>query len=85
MLQSVRYYPVAPLNQLKRITEIAERVGIPVLDLYPAFAERGDWRDTEFAYDSHWNALGHRWAAEAIADYLLEHRELLNLPYGERE
>lgn len=65
-------------NKLKRITGIAERVGIPVLDLYPAFAERGDWRDTEFAIDGHWNALGHRWAAEALAGYLLEHRELLS-------
>ena len=66
------------LNQLKRITEIAGRVGIPFLDLHRAFAERGDWRDAEFAHDNHWNALGHRWAAEAIADYLLEHRELLS-------
>ena len=68
-----------PLNQLRRITGIAGRVGIPVLDLYPAFAERGDWRDTQFAYDSHWNALGHRQAAEEIADHLLEHRELLTV------
>ena len=66
------------LNQLKRITGIAGRVGIPVLDLHAAFVERGDWRDAEFAGDMHWNALGHRWAAEAIADYLLEHRELLS-------
>ena len=66
-----------PLNQLRRITGIAGRVGIPVLDLYQAFTERGDWRDVEFSYDRHWNALGHRRAAEAIADYLLEHRELL--------
>ena len=73
-------YTFDGLNQLKRITGIAERVGIPFLDLYPAFAQRGDWRDTEFLYDSHWNALGHRWAAEAIADYLLEHRELLSPP-----
>ena len=75
-------YTFDKLNQLKRITGIAERVGIPVLDLYPAFAERGDWRDTEFAHDFHWNALGHRWAAEAIADYLLEHRELLSPMHG---
>ena len=70
-------YTLDPLNQLRRINGIAGRVGIPVLDLYPAFAERGDWRNTEFAHDVHWNALGHRRAAEAIADYLLEHRELL--------
>ena len=68
---------------MKRITGIAARVGVPVLDLYAAFAERGDWRDTEFAYDNHWNALGHRWAAEALADYLLEHRELLSPTHGE--
>ena len=70
-------YTFDELNQLKRITGIAARVGVPVLDLHSAFAARGDWRDTEFAHDRHWNALGHRWAAEAIADYLLEHRELL--------
>ena len=77
-------YTFDELNQLKRITGIAARVGVPVLDLYPAFAERGDWRDTEFAHDGHWNALGHRWAAEAIADYLLEHRELLSPTHSER-
>ena len=71
-------YTFDELNQLKRITGIAARVGVPVLDLYAAFAERGDWQDTEFAHDRHWNALGHRWAAEALADYLLEHRELLS-------
>ena len=71
-------YTLDPLNQLRRINGIAGRVGIPVLDLYPAFTERGDWRNTEFAGDMHWNALGHRRAAEAIADYLLEHRQLLS-------
>ena len=77
-------YTFEKLKPLKRITEIAERAGIPVLDLYAAFAERGDWRDTEFANDLHWNALGHRWAADALADYLLEHRELLSPTHGER-
>ena len=77
-------YTFDPLNPLKRITGIAARVGVPVLDLYAAFAERGDWRDTEFTHDGHWNALGHRWAAEAIADYLLEYRELLRPTHSER-
>ena len=77
-------YTFDELNQLKRITGIAARLGVPVLDLHSAFAARGDWRDTEFAHDRHWNALGHRWAAEAIADYLLEHRELLSPTHGER-
>ena len=76
-------YALDERNQLKRITRMAERVGIPILDLYSVFAERGDWRDATLPYDAHWSALGHRWAAEAIADYLVEHRELLGPTHGE--
>ena len=78
-------YTFNTLNQLKRITKIAERVGIPVLDLYQAFAARGDMRATVIAGDGHWSALGHRWAAEALADYLLEHGELLRPTLGDGE
>ena len=77
-------YTFDTLNQLKRITEIAERAGIPTLDLYQAFPERSGWQAATIAGDGHWNALGHSWAAEAIADYLLEHPELLSRTHGER-
>ena len=28
------------------------------------------WRDGHFAHDSHWNATGHQWAAEALLEWL---------------
>lgn len=52
---------------LLRLQEIASRHGLSVLDLYPEFAQRGDPESAHWRHDSHWNATGHRWAAEAIA------------------
>ncbi len=52
---------------------LAREHNIPILDLRPAFAEsfRLEARRTEVSQtDSHWNARGHRIAAEAIAHTL---------------
>lgn len=32
---------------------------------------------TTFDCDGHWNEVGHEWAADAIFEYLMEHKELL--------
>ena len=29
-----------------------------------------EWRDGHFAHDSHWNATGHQWTAEALLEWL---------------
>lgn len=64
-------------GQLLRLQRIAARHDFPILDLATAFAKRGDPRDAEWSYDSHWNHTGHRWTAEAIAEYIADHEESL--------
>jgi hypothetical protein len=62
---------------LKRIERIAARHDMPVVDLATAFAERGNPEDAHWRHDSHWNAVGHRWAAEVVADFVDAHAERL--------
>ena len=35
-----------------------------------------------FLRDGHWSAQGHRWAAESIAEFLLQQRQEYLIPYG---
>ena len=57
---------------------LAEERGIPVVDQYRYItgAAGGDPNDADFRRDMHWNPLGHRWAAEALWEYLEEHPSL---------
>ena len=53
---------------------LAEERGIPVVDMYryiTVMAE-GNPDDAGFAHDGHWSPQGHRWAAEALWEYLEE-------------
>jgi hypothetical protein len=54
-----------------RLAGSATRHGLPVLDLAAAFARRGEPRTASWKHDAHWNDVGHRWAAEAIADFVV--------------
>jgi len=61
----------------RRLIEIAKELGLPGLDLRPAFVAYRDRYDLprpqfSFACDGHWNPLGHALAAAAIADFLDE-------------
>ena len=48
---------------------------IPFLDVTPVFrAAAGKGADLAFPLDSHWTPLGHRLAADAIADWLIRER-----------
>ena len=38
--------------------------------------EGGEIEDLHWANDRHWNAAGHRWAAEAILEWLKRHPEV---------
>jgi hypothetical protein len=64
------YYPE------RRIAELGEREGVPVLNLAPSMAEEADQRQVYFhAYRTtpgigHWNVEGHRAAGERIAAWL---------------
>ena len=55
-----------------RLTALAEPRGIPVIDLSDYVLRQGavPWKDATWAHDGHWNAAGHRWAAEALLEYL---------------
>ncbi len=44
--------------------------GIPYLDLLPAMRRSVTEESFYFVYDSHWNARGHAFAAQAIAAFL---------------
>ena len=61
--------------QFERLSAIAEARGIPVISHYDYMVSRGynpsngRWRD-----DIHWNATGHRWAAEAVLEWLKANR-----------
>jgi len=56
----------------RRVQEIGRLAGFPVLDLTPALrqASGGLAAEPYLLYDGHWNARGHRAAAEAVAAFL---------------
>ena len=51
--------------------------GIPVISQYDYIIDKGGevWKG-QWRHDFHWNAAGHRWAAEAILEWLKEHPEV---------
>lgn len=59
---------------LRRLRQIARLGDFPVLDLTPALreADRGVLGGPYYVQDGHWNATGHRAAAEAVERWLRE-------------
>ena len=72
-----RYREVIDRGMLMRLQAIAAEYGFPVLDLAPSFAAHGDAAAVRWKHDVHWTPAGHRWAAEAIADYIAANRDRL--------
>ena len=55
---------------------VAERK-LPIVGMYDyILREGGNPQDARWAYDSHWNAGGHQWAAEALLEHLQQYPEL---------
>ena len=69
--EAAEYTVLGPYSRepFRWFDSIAERLSFPVVSLLPVF-EHTTVFPTCLADDPHWNADGHRVAAEAIADYL---------------
>ena len=54
-----------------RLHDLAAARGIPVISQRAWIERRGeDVRDARWKHDSHWTPTGHRWAAEALLEWL---------------
>jgi GDSL-like Lipase/Acylhydrolase family len=67
---------------LERFRKTVQELGLPFLDLYPIFAKQPDPSRGVWRHDSHWNAIGHKWAADALYQYLDEAGFLPNGAYA---
>ena len=81
-------YTLKPKNEdnwyFERLKNLADERGIPVIDHRKRIEHAGGKPEqAHFRFDGHWSELGHRWAAEAVTDYLVAHRELCAPPPGQ--
>ena len=60
--------PESPYQQA--VGDLCRDLGIPTLDLSDAL--RDGWRRCYYRHGMHWNARGHRLAADAITEYVRE-------------
>ncbi len=64
-----------------RVSALAAALDIPVIDQADYILRQGAaFRDARWRHDSHWNVAGHRWAAEALLEWLKQHPEVCNRP-----
>ena len=60
-----------------RLTALAESRDIPIIDYNNYVLRQGaEPRDALWEHDGHWNTVGHRWAAEALLEYLKQNQEI---------
>ena len=64
-----------------RLRALAAARGIPLVDQHDHILRRGGRvEDAHWPHDGHWNAAGHRWAAEALLEHLRRHTEVCDPP-----
>lgn len=63
------------LKPQRKMSEICQRLGVPLLDLYPVLAARG--RSDLYVDNTHFSPEGHRVVAEALVEFLVR-RQLLS-------
>ena len=67
----------------KALIAMAEERGVPVIDMHGYIRRQGgDVRESRFAHDIHWNATGHRWAAEALLEWIARNRHVCGAEDG---
>ena len=58
----------------ERLSQMASAFDIPVIDQGDYILRQGaEIRDARWPHDYHWSLAGHRWAAEALLEYIEEH------------
>ena len=57
------------------MNEMAAERGIPVIDQGDVIHRQGaELRDARWAHDEHWSPAGHRYATEALLEYLKQNQ-----------
>ena len=65
------------------LSAMARERGVPMIDLHEYIVRKGrDVRESHFARDPHWNATGHRWAAEALLEWIARNRHVCGAEGG---
>ena len=67
---------------IDRLSAMAGELDIPVIDQHEYIVSVGaDPKNAEWTHDFHWNEDGHRWAAEALLEWLRDNQDVC----GKRE
>ena len=71
------------IHSSQYLSEMAATLGIPVINQKDYILRQGAKpSDARWPHDYHWNPAGHRWAAEALLEYIEEHPAICDGPTG---
>jgi hypothetical protein len=83
-IDRAKYPDYAPERMTRTLEEIAERRGIPYVDLFAPFAARGSAELYFRGLDDHWNDVGQDYAAKLVSDSLAAQGLLAPLEHGSK-